>query len=217
MAGGGERRDEEAVPAEYKPALFPGGESDWINRMVPSAESLSLPGSPTGTLTGSWLHLISRDIFLLPVFTSPLPDSPELRWAVCGCTGKGCPWGGRVFVFCGVVTALFLPLAGQGLTNGADMGRVSAAWSGTAPGALGAALGGRRGCPTAGQVCPNGQNGAGCDVGGRQPVPRALVGRTPMSQRHRGHGSESTAERCWQCCPVPGFAVDLKVKANSLV
>lgn len=42
MAGGGERRDEEAVPAEYKPALFPGGASDWINRMVPSAESLSL-------------------------------------------------------------------------------------------------------------------------------------------------------------------------------
>lgn len=46
MAGGGERRDEEAVPAEYKPALFPGGESDWINRVVLSAESLSLAGSP---------------------------------------------------------------------------------------------------------------------------------------------------------------------------
>lgn len=57
--------------------------------MVPSAESLSLAGSPTGTLTGTWLHVVSRDIFLLPVLASRLPDSPGLRWAVCGCTERG--------------------------------------------------------------------------------------------------------------------------------
>lgn len=114
MAGGGERRDEEAVPAEYKPSLFPGGESDWINRMVPSAESLSLAGSPTGTLTGSGLHLVSRDIFLLPVLASALPDSPGLRWALCGWR-RGALVGPGVCVFCCVVTALVLPAAGQGL------------------------------------------------------------------------------------------------------
>lgn len=114
MAGGGERRDEEAVPAEYKPALFPGGESDWINRMVPSAESLSLAGSPTGTLTGAWLHFVSRDIFLLPVLASSLPDSPGLRWAVCGCTEKDAL--GRAVCLCLVVLSLLcLPLAGQGI------------------------------------------------------------------------------------------------------
>lgn len=90
MAGGGERRDEEAVPAEYKPSLFPGGESDWINRMVPSAESLSLAGSPAGTRAGSWLHLVSGDVFLLPVLASPLHDFPGIRCAVRGCREK---WG----------------------------------------------------------------------------------------------------------------------------
>lgn len=68
-AGGGEGRAEEAVPAEYKPALFPGGVSDWINRAVPSAESLSLAGSPAGALAGSWLHLVSGEIFLPPCVT----------------------------------------------------------------------------------------------------------------------------------------------------
>lgn len=114
MAGGGERRDEEAVPAEYKPSLFPGGESDWINRMVPSAESLSLAGSPTGTLTGSGLHLVSRDIFLLPVLASALPDSPGLRWAVCGCTEKGCPCGAGCVRSVVLSPRSFCPSQGRG-------------------------------------------------------------------------------------------------------
>ncbi|XP_041875013.1 dynamin-binding protein isoform X1 [Corvus kubaryi] len=104
MAGGGERRDEEAVPAEYKPALFPGGESDWINRVVPSAERLSLAGSPTGTLAGSWPHLVSRDVFLLAVLASPLPDSPGLslrhRPAFRPCTMEAGSVVRAVFDFC---------------------------------------------------------------------------------------------------------------------
>lgn len=51
---------------------------------MPSAESLSLAGSPTGTLTQSWLHLTSGHVFLLPVIASLLPDSPGLRWAMRG-------------------------------------------------------------------------------------------------------------------------------------
>lgn len=131
-AGGGEGRAEEAVPAEYKPALFPGGESDWINRAVPSAESLSLAGSPTGTLTGSWLHLVSGDVFLLPLLASPLPDSPGLRWAVHGCMEKWGPGvGGRVFTVGGgvCVTMLSLLLARQdGLTSHAKYGTGIAGW-----------------------------------------------------------------------------------------
>ncbi|XP_048167075.1 dynamin-binding protein isoform X2 [Corvus hawaiiensis] len=104
MAGGGERRDEEAVPVEYKPALFPGGESDWINRVVPSAERLSLAGSPTGTLAGSWPHLVSRDVFLLAVLASPLPDSPGLslrhRPAFRPCTMEAGSVVRAVFDFC---------------------------------------------------------------------------------------------------------------------
>ncbi|XP_019149368.1 dynamin-binding protein isoform X2 [Corvus cornix cornix] len=104
MAGGGERRDEEAVPAEYKPALFPGGESDWINRVVPSAERLSLAGSPAGTLAGSWPHLVSRDVFLLAVLASPLPDSPGLslrhRPAFRPCTMEAGSVVRAVFDFC---------------------------------------------------------------------------------------------------------------------
>ncbi|XP_031972522.1 dynamin-binding protein isoform X2 [Corvus moneduloides] len=104
MAGGGERRDEEAVPAEYKPALFPGGESDWINRVVPSAERLSLAGSPTGTLAGSWRHLVSRDVFLLAVLASPLPDPPGLslrhRPAFRPCTMEAGSVVRAVFDFC---------------------------------------------------------------------------------------------------------------------
>ncbi|XP_017581581.1 PREDICTED: dynamin-binding protein isoform X2 [Corvus brachyrhynchos] len=104
MAGGGEGGDEEAVNAEYKPALFPGGESDWINRVVPSAERLSLAGSPAGTLAGSWPHLVSRDVFLLAVLASPLPDSPGLslrhRPAFRPCTMEAGSVVRAVFDFC---------------------------------------------------------------------------------------------------------------------
>lgn len=68
----------------------------------------------------------------------------------------------------------------------------------------------------AGKLCPHGQSrDSACDVGGKQPVPGGLVGRTLMSQCHQGQGSESTAERCWQCCPVPVIAVGQEVRANS--
>lgn len=144
MTGGGERRDEEAVPAEYKPALFPGGESDWINRMVPSAESLSLAGSPTGTLTGTWLHRVSRDIFLLPVLASPLPDSAGLRWAVCGCAEKGALGGPCVCALLCCHCALSALSWAGGLTSRAGMGRESPPGRRLERGcccALGAALG----------------------------------------------------------------------------
>ncbi|XP_041875015.1 dynamin-binding protein isoform X3 [Corvus kubaryi] len=81
-----------------------GGESDWINRVVPSAERLSLAGSPTGTLAGSWPHLVSRDVFLLAVLASPLPDSPGLslrhRPAFRPCTMEAGSVVRAVFDFC---------------------------------------------------------------------------------------------------------------------
>lgn len=107
MAGGGERRDEEAVPAEYKPALFPGGESDWINRVVPSAESLSLAASPAGTLTGSGLHLVSRDIFLLPGLASPLLTLRGSGGLCVPVWGRGA-LGGPMCLFCCAVAVLSL-------------------------------------------------------------------------------------------------------------
>ncbi|XP_010408403.1 dynamin-binding protein isoform X3 [Corvus cornix cornix] len=81
-----------------------GGESDWINRVVPSAERLSLAGSPAGTLAGSWPHLVSRDVFLLAVLASPLPDSPGLslrhRPAFRPCTMEAGSVVRAVFDFC---------------------------------------------------------------------------------------------------------------------
>lgn len=53
--------------AEHRPSLFPGGESDWINMAVLSAESVSLAGSPAGTCGGSLPYLHSRAVFLLCV------------------------------------------------------------------------------------------------------------------------------------------------------
>lgn len=92
--------------------------------------------------------------------------------------------------------------------------RLGGAWSETAHCALRAALGKEENGSHSREVVSQSRDCAG-DVGGKQPVPRGLGGRTLLSQRRRGQGSESTAERCWQCCPVPVIAVSQEVKANS--
>lgn len=79
-AGGGQGRAQDAAAAEHKPALFPGGEPAWINRAVPSAESISLAGAPAGALAGSLLPVGSRAVLLLSVLACPAPASPGLRW-----------------------------------------------------------------------------------------------------------------------------------------
>lgn len=209
-AGGGQGRAEDAAAAEHKPALFPGGEPAWINRAVPSAESISLAGAPAGALAGSLPHLGSRAVSLLSVLASPAPASPGLRWDMHS----------FLFVACAVVCcrpAFSAASEGRGCSIAVLRARPARRGAGrvTAHCAHRHAFGGKR-ARSSEWLCLTGQSRS-CPA--RAPTvweDSSVSGRVLVSWGHKGQGSENTSGRCQQCRALPVIVVKQENKGKCL-